>query len=572
MATARSISAVDYSPQGRVERAIATARLVFALFSLLAIGLDFDEPAKHADLTYSLLIGYASYSTVLVALVWLTRFPAVLLRLPMHALDLAIFSILMYATESWPTSPFFAYFIFALLCGTLRWQWGGAMATAAVSVVLFLGIGAYQFANDPASLDVDRLIIRAAYLSAAGGLLTFLGMYELRLRRELGKLAGWPHIVPSDLDLTVRKALAQVAAVMRAPRVLVAWHPPEQYGVRLALWSREGFRTRAESPVTLGPLVAPRLEASDFVCDDCAAEPALALTAAPSPGERWLGEPVNSSLRDRFALRKVLALRFPAESVRGRLFILDKTRMTTDDVVLGQIVARQLEAQLSEFYLLARLREAAAREERTRLARDLHDGVLQSLTGIALELEALRRSSDGALDVVRQRLQSLHDIVVGEQRGLRSFIGGLRPGAAAGMTTNAHLTYQLLAMARRAEEQWRLAVEFRGEFPVGLPPGLENELFLIFQEAVVNAGKHAGATRLTVEMKREERRLDIAITDDGHGFAFRGRYDGRALAAMQAGPRVLKERIAALGGSLTIESSERGSALHITVPLGVRAA
>lgn len=79
------------------------------------------------------------------------------------------------------------------------------------------------------------------------------------------------------------------------------------------------------------------------------------------------------------------------DGFEGRLFALDQPHMTSDDLILGEIVGHHASASLEHCYLLQRVRHAAAGEERLRLARDLRDGLLQSLTGAALQLQTVGR-------------------------------------------------------------------------------------------------------------------------------------------------------------------------------------
>ena len=112
---------VPYSPQNRGERLITIARVVLAAFSFLAIWLDPSEPAKYAQIAYTLLANYLAYALLVAVLVWSANIPLKRLPLITHAFDLVAFAFFIYFTEG-PTSPFFVYMVFALLCATIRWR------------------------------------------------------------------------------------------------------------------------------------------------------------------------------------------------------------------------------------------------------------------------------------------------------------------------------------------------------------------------------------------------------------------------------------------------------------------
>jgi signal transduction histidine kinase len=120
-------------------------------------------------------------------------------------------------------------------------------------------------------------------------------------------------------------------------------------------------------------------------------------------------------------------------------FSLDQRSLTADDLVLGEIVAGHLAASLDHIVVSRHLRQAAAAEARARLSRDLHDGVLQSLTGAALKLETVQRLWETHQQAAREGLSEIQHLIAQEQRGLRFLIrdakltsGGRRPGARAG--------------------------------------------------------------------------------------------------------------------------------------------
>jgi hypothetical protein len=114
----------QYSARGRAERLIVAGRVVLASFSLVAIWLDPSAPTEHAPVAYALLVVYLVYAMLLVPVVWRADRSLARIGFVTHVVDLSVFALVMYYTEG-PTSPFFVYFTFAVLCGAIRWEWPG---------------------------------------------------------------------------------------------------------------------------------------------------------------------------------------------------------------------------------------------------------------------------------------------------------------------------------------------------------------------------------------------------------------------------------------------------------------
>jgi len=95
---------------------------------------------------------------------------------------------------------------------------------------------------------------------------------------------------------------------------------------------------------------------------------------------------------------------------------------------------------------------------------------------------------------------------------------------------------------------------------------LSDELYYLISEAVVNAARHAKASTVRVDLDVGESNIAIMIADNGHGFPFRGRYNHTSLKASRLAPVTLGERVDALQGTLTIDSSDRGARIEIVVP------
>ncbi|HNU83114.1 MAG TPA: hypothetical protein PKO05_06750, partial [Thermoanaerobaculia bacterium] len=158
-----------YAPRLRTERVIAAGRVLLAAGSLFAIGWDPSALIKHAATAYSLMLGYFGYSLLVALLVWRALGNLRLPGLLTHLVDLGFFSVFLYFTSG-PASPFFAYFVFALICATLRWQWRGAVWTAAACLAAFAGVSFYfaEVLADP-SFESTQTIMRVLYMLVVAG-------------------------------------------------------------------------------------------------------------------------------------------------------------------------------------------------------------------------------------------------------------------------------------------------------------------------------------------------------------------------------------------------------------------
>jgi signal transduction histidine kinase len=556
----------QYSPQSRTERVIATLRVVLGAGSLFAVWLDPTQPAKYESTTYGLMTVYVVYSFLLAVLLWSSHLPLPRLRFVTHGVDLVVFSVFIYLTEGPPVSPFFVYFVFSLVCAALRWGWKGTLLTSSLSLGIFIAMGLYesQVLSDE---KLNRFVIRSVYLAVISILLAYLGAYEHQLRGEITKLAGWPRGVPRDAPAVVRQAMEHAAHVLNAPRVVMVWEEPEEPWRHLATWSEGKFEMTREPSVTVAPLVAPALAAASFLCPDLTAPSPTVVHSEGNEVGRWYGQPLDTALQARFVMTTVLSLRLEGEGWDGRLFVLDKPGMTSDDLVLGRVIAQQVLAQIEHVYLLQSFQQTAAMQERVRLARDLHDGLLQSLTGSALQLQAVRRLLDGAPAAALDRLSEVQQLIVTQQRNLRTFIHELRPVALVPSPPGTTALDRLRELGERVQRQWAIAVNVHAEAGVEIPDALIADVSHIVHEALVNAARHGKASSARVEVETREGSLHLRVEDNGCGFPFSGRYALPELLERDLGPSSLKERVASLHGTLVLESGESGARLDIGLPL-----
>jgi signal transduction histidine kinase len=286
--------------------------------------------------------------------------------------------------------------------------------------------------------------------------------------------------------------------------------------------------------------------------------------ATSSGLQPWRGSPVTEVFRARYAPRSILSFRLRADGIVGRLFVLDKRRLTIDDFTLGALVAQQAANSLEHRAALQRLRDAAVLEERGRIARDVHDQVLQSMTALSLGLQTVARLIELSPERAAAPLAELQERLSGDQRTLRTAIHGLRRRDGP----PPQLGRQLSELVRNLEQEWGVPVKLDLKLrDAVVPDAVAREVRLIVREGVVNAARHAHPTLVYVTVTGDADALTLAIDDNGRGFPFSGRVDDAERRQLRIGPAVLSERVEALGGSLAITSDVVGSRLDIRIPL-----
>jgi signal transduction histidine kinase len=239
------------------------------------------------------------------------------------------------------------------------------------------------------------------------------------------------------------------------------------------------------------------------------------------------------------------------------------TLFSQDDRIL-EGAGRQATAEVNRFFSKDKLEL----DERMRLARELHDGVLQSLAGAALQLEAISQLIDIDPKAAQERLHAVSELIAGEQRELRRWIERLQPSTPTAIATGADLAAALDKVRERAEWQWGYKVDLSVDGTGTVPRTLGDEIYRIVQEALTNAGRHARTrvVRACVTLDTGSDPVRITVSDEGCGFSFRGHYDLAELTARRIGPRSLRERVALLGGELVLTSELSGSQIDILLP------
>jgi PAS domain S-box-containing protein len=188
----------------------------------------------------------------------------------------------------------------------------------------------------------------------------------------------------------------------------------------------------------------------------------------------------------------------------------------------------------------------AASEERTRLARDLHDAVTQTIYSAALIAEVLPKVWERNPDEGKRNLVKLRQLVRGALAEMRTLLFELRPASLEAAELSTLLRHLGDALSGRT----RIPVEF--ELSEGFPPPVEVKIpiYRIAQEAFNNIAKHSKATKVSVELNANDRNLALVVSDNGRGF------DQTKVAEDRLGIQIMSERAREIDAGIQIESSQ----------------
>jgi signal transduction histidine kinase len=247
----------------------------------------------------------------------------------------------------------------------------------------------------------------------------------------------------------------------------------------------------------------------------------------------------------------------------GNLYLTDKggaTEFSESDQRLVEMFAIHAGIAIDNARLHERVRELAIVQERDRIGRELHDGIIQSLYGVSLSLEDLPDLLDESRGQAEARVDGAIDSIQQAIRELRSFIYGLRPETLDGTDVPAGI----VALGEQFIRNTLVEVEFDidPDALAGLPADDGVNVLQLVREALSNVARHAKPGRVTVTLQRGAAGSRLEIADDGTGFdpAAASRSGHQGLANMRT-------RAREVGGRLVIESAvDGGTRIILDVP------
>jgi signal transduction histidine kinase len=247
----------------------------------------------------------------------------------------------------------------------------------------------------------------------------------------------------------------------------------------------------------------------------------------------------------------------------GNLYLTDKIdapEFSDDDQRLVELFAAHAGIAIENARLHEAVQYLAVVDERERIGKDLHDGIIQTLYAIALSLEdvpvLMTEDVAEATVTVDRAIDTLNRAIA----DLRQFVVGLRP------ETIDHTDFTGLLAALVDQVRQNNVVEVELEVPdqrIEVPAHARSELLQIAREGLSNIARHAHATTARITVRREADLLRLEVADDGVGFD-----SSSAVPRGHLGLANMRDRARALGGALEVGSGGPGTTIIVTVPLG----
>jgi len=568
--TSRIFSASNSSEAVRTERILARARAAMAVFSLIAVFFD-PLPMRSPVVAYTALLLYACLSFAFFVLARRHSIQPRIIPI-VHAADVSFIFLISAFTQGPDSLSFFVFFTIVVLAAAYRWGFWETVLTGGTFLILFLIEGALTGIAD--TFDLNRFLATSAYLSLVFGLLGYLAEHDKRARKENSLIT---HIVrvcqtEGEMSPTIHTCLKIINDFYHAKRALLViqenathrvfrWQYPSSENdtsIRLHEVNAEEARKYlfwSSVPVWFWRDLRSGSNPQTAAVDD---EGSLIHRLRFQPPEAFV---------EAVACDSLLAVSLLCgDDLAGRLYILDPQLDSSESRAMRHLLRLLNEVRpiAHNLYQWRRVRSKAHIIEQVRAAREIHDGIIQSLIGLELEIEVLLLN-EGHTATSRLQLERVQKLLREQSQEARDLMQRMK--------TPAVMFRELIPFLDNlvAKFGYETGINARFICDVEAPPLPANachELARIVQEALVNVRKHSRATNVDVKLSRDNDGLRLVIEDNGAGSRWEGQRheDGRKRKSWE--PAVIRERVLLLNGTLKVESgSDSGVRLMIRIPI-----
>jgi signal transduction histidine kinase len=299
---------------------------------------------------------------------------------------------------------------------------------------------------------------------------------------------------------------------------------------------------------------------------------ARAMRAAPADGPH---SPLPENRSDEIGFLSASFNAMAADLARHRRhmdeLVADRTaeltsanrRLETEIADRGKAEAELLASRQALRGLAAHL-QSVREDERTTVAREIHDELGQALTALKMDVHWLRQRLEADAEA-RQRTGDMSSTIDGTIHTVRRISSSLRPKLLDDLGVSAAIEWA----AREFEDRCGIECDVRSEpDDVSLDSARSTALFRVFQETLTNVARHAGASRVDVVIRQDRQRTELVVADNGTGIT-----SGQAVNPRSLGIVGMRERVLAVGGTLDITGEAGvGTVVRVMIPSGTEQA
>ncbi len=553
------------------ERMIALMRLVLALSAYLIVIINRAESTLPIMYTGVALTGYVIYSFARYAVCMKQRSGTPGLgsfSRWQYWIDIGYYTLLIWLSGG-TNSPFFVFYFFPIITAASSGGYiAGLKAMLASSASLYL-LGYFSTAADQ-EVGYDQFLLRPAYLLILGYIIVSLGDSELTSRRRLFLLKDMNSLSNPRFGIertlsTLTERIREFYDADKCVMVMAQWHQMEPH-------LRRAVRKEPDSAIRTLPL-APEMQHQLLALPGpqilwqhqtgiTNGNHTALHSFAPDKGEFSLCKPPQDedgleSLADTLEAEEFFSTPMNYRGTQvGRIFVIGARRRfdNAEAMFLMQAIEHVIPS-LDNTLLLDRLASDAAEEERQRIARDLHDSIIQPYIGLRIGLTALsnelqKDSTPGQNQIPNQvqRLLAMTELGID---GLYGYVSNLKSVGRG----NSDLAASLERFVAQFTIATTIAVEIEMDDVLKLGDRLAAEVFQMISEGLSNIRRHTGATQARIKIEVRADNLELQISNQ---------YTARPATFV---PRSITERAAALGGAAVVHCQEGRTLVKVTIPL-----
>ncbi len=566
---AEAAAAGDYDSSERSERVLAVSRFILAISALAIIVLDPRQPLFGSRPLYVIVASYVFYSAILLYLFSRQQLRPRAISERVLFVDVGWYTLIIALSEG-GTSLFYLFYLFAICNAAIHWGARMTMRIALLCAVMYLG-GILAVRRAALGPDIElhtAHFIRPTYLVLLGYLVGLIGEHELAAKKRLVEVLALQRQAGRSPKptTTLMRLVVRIGRFYEADHLLLQLRVPD--GARFEWEGGRSARgrlvirdlpTTSWLPSSSGPLsyrVSHTFGNWGRVVE---------CYRADGSGPDRISDSDEPAFLARSRMRSLMSVPISApEGYRGRVLISrTRSNFSRQDLEFFHTLVAQAAITLDKLLLREKAGDLAVAEERGRIARDVHDGFVQSLASLDVGLEVCRKLQSKDPEALTAELTALQRNVKQGYREARRYLEQLRDQSALGPDVDTAIGDMVRDFRGRGETAVELHTAAEG---VPARHGVGLELVQIVREGLSNIARHAEANSAVVSVEAAPSAFHVTIKDDGRGFPTAAAGGNGELPISEA-PWSIRERVEALGGTLRLRSEVGGgSEIEITLP------